>query len=1276
MPTVKLVLDAEATVAGYWSDGTVNVELSFSLRNEGDLRMDDAVSVAITCNSDGGVINGCGDQRRLSLPDGYGPASDTLTFRVPAGGVSVAFAYGENETTKLDFNVAGRIVGVDREVWKCFSDTSKLGTIWENDEGIGCAAWAGEAIPKWDQTSPVKVFVEGPEGFVAEFKDVLNGLSPVLNLKFKWVDSKSASDVSAYIGLTVDEVEYQGVYCRSAEAFGCANTETRFGEVLRSEIMVFNVWREAGEDLGDFSDWHRTRFRSAIIHEAVHAFGRMSHRTELLSVMNAGVHHRAELSPMDEALLRLHGHEMVTPRMTMDEIRRLIVFNDELIDPQSVDPRLAAWSLVSNAYSKLRDATSASFSVRFESPGCSERSSRIDYGVGNLTRHHPFFGWTRLDDGEDQVYVLRPYQDQFEYWALLEPGWAEVGMDGFSEAFPGWREGLSDPHHILESILYYADWTDAELSIDSDGRSTLRFELDLVTGDIQQAVETVEVNLIIDGDTYEISDYSMAWKLNDESCDTYLVEASGGRYGIDFAFPDAVRLGSDFIESCDVESLGLLTGYVRRSGSWARVCGRDQATGGYARPFTFSLDDWAFVRFELLSTDDIAINLSREGDSRSTVDLGAGGYLLGGHGVPDNNRLRWAHGPLGPGSYVVETVSEDRALPGTFALIVTAQPTPPPPYRFMSIAAFGERTCGLLLDGTPLCWGRRNVEGDGSAVPDGRFVAISAGIHACALREDGTPVCWEFEDEGEHTCNPKNGSVYCRLNDQGDPADRSRDRDGGTFVQRYVGVTAGYYDQTPPAGETLLSINSGWVHSCGLRYDGTPVCWGSNQHGKASPPAGERFLSINSGTSHSCGVREDGSVVCWGGDWNGLLAVPEGERFVAVTAGEEHSCGLREDGSIACWGSGGLTVCTPQPDGTTHCYTVGSRDHVPPSPPESERYVLLSPGFPNCALREDGSAACWTSREYGLTAEPESERFTSISSSRSHACALREDGTAVCWGRDRHGQASPPSGVNLSSNQQAPPPVGLVSISSGGYNTCALNQDGEATCWGPPVWKNGFSGRYSSISSGERHVCALGLDGAVVCRGSDDEGQSSPPNERFASISSGSSHTCGLRTDGTVECWGQLSPPEDEVFVSISSGGFHACGLRDDGTAACWGSNNLGQASPPRGQVFSSMSAGLYHTCALRLDGTAVCWGLGRGDRLLPPEGEPFTSVSNGSHHTCALRKDGTPVCWGSGMQELLPDNETFVSISSGAFHACGLRVDGTAACWGSNDFGQASPSR
>ena len=152
---------------------------------------------------------------------------------------------------------------------------------------------------------------------------------------------------------------------------------------------------------------------------------------------------------------------------------------------------------------------------------------------------------------------------------------------------------------------------------------------------------------------------------------------------------------------------------------WYREC---PTTEGYAQAFRFSLDGWSFVRFDLASGGEAGLKLWRESDSTSEkIEPSAQGYLEGGSGVPDNSRLLWAHVPLSAGEYMVEIVTRNPTSARDFTLTLTNQPTPPPPYRFKSISLSGSRSCGLLLDGTPLCWGRRGVEGQGSVAPDGKF---------------------------------------------------------------------------------------------------------------------------------------------------------------------------------------------------------------------------------------------------------------------------------------------------------------------------------------------------------------------------------------------------------------------------------------------------------------------------------------------------------------------------------------------------------------------------
>ena len=1012
LPTVQLALDATATLSGYWSDRTANVDVLVSLRNEGNLRAEGSHPIAVTCRHGDEVISGCGLVTTVKLTNGSGPTDTTLSFRVPMGDVSFEISYEGRNSEILNIEVPERIVGVNRDVWECFSDTSKVDTFWEEDEGIGCAGWSTDRIQKWDKESPLLVTVSGGHGFVAEFNDALQYVASTLDLQYEVVDPEQAVDIRAYVGLTVPEAVSRRVACFN-EAFGCADYDVWLNEVVRSRIVVYNLWPHLGTDFGEFDVKERKLLRHAMIHEIVHALSTMRHRTDVLSIMNSEAHDSARLNPVDVALLQLHSHELVKPGMKMEEIEGLIAFEDQLLDPQSVQSPVEAWMLLSNAYTALRNATTAGFKVRSSLPDCSEELPWSDYEIGNLTKLSPYFGWSRIGNDEIHAYGLRAYSDESEHWRKSRSGWEMVDGEAFSNSVRGWRGDLSDPHYMLETILKYAKWADIDVSHSADGRATLRIGLEMTGAANDPAGERVDIAIVIDKETYSISEYSMNWTLNDSTCGTYVVEAREGRYGIDFSFPNTVRQSSSLIENCEFESLGILDGYTRRYGHWARECQQGNPEDSYVRPYGFSLKDWSFVRFDLTSPDETSFKLLKVDDTGFTeVELSSFGVVLTGPYCEEGQQRSWAHIVLPPGEYIVEALTYNRTLPGSFTFWVTTQSTPPPPLRFKSVSVGNFQTCGLLTDGTPLCWGMRNVEGGGSEAPPGDFALISRGGHKCAIRTDGTPVCWDFVDEGKHTCREdEDGSIYCRLDGQAIPSATTNDRDGGTTVTRTITVIAGYYEQTPPANQKLKAISVGWTHACALQEDGTPVCWGSNQYGKASPPPGEKFTAISSGTGHTCALRIDGTATCWGLDINQATAAPRDETFVEISVGEKHSCGLREDGVVVCWGDGGTETCTLTPSLFYSCHSDWSPDPVPQSPPEDERLASLSSDGPHCGLRADGTPVCWTKYvDSGLTSPPEGERFTTISASPKHACALREGGEVICWGRDWLGQASPPDG--------------------------------------------------------------------------------------------------------------------------------------------------------------------------------------------------------------------------------------------------------------------------
>ena len=223
-----------------------------------------------------------------------------------------------------------------------------------------------------------------------------------------------------------------------------------------------------------------------------------------------------------------------------------------------------------------------------------------------------------------------------------------------------------------------------------------------------------------------------------------------------------------------------------------------------------------------------------------------------------------------------------------------------------------------------------------------------------------------------------------------------------------AGAGMNYGQATPPAGRDPSPPSATAAsHTCGLRANGTPVCWGKNTDrtgrvvGQSTPPSGETFAAINGGANHTCALRTNGTVRCWGSNLFGASSPPNGTVLASLSDHSyNHTCGLDAQGTAICWGISFFGVTRP-PTGETFS-AVGSGDRH------------------TCGLRADGSAICWGSasdghgRFQGKLIPPEGETFTTISVGWNHTCGITTAGAVACWGDDSHGQSTPPA--ELSSN--------------------------------------------------------------------------------------------------------------------------------------------------------------------------------------------------------------------------------------------------------------------
>lgn len=211
------------------------------------------------------------------------------------------------------------------------------------------------------------------------------------------------------------------------------------------------------------------------------------------------------------------------------------------------------------------------------------------------------------------------------------------------------------------------------------------------------------------------------------------------------------------------------------------------------------------------------------------------------------------------------------------------------------------------------------------------------------------------------------------------PANTNRDWSEGLLAKVPPGVPSNrtalvwgstYYDQALqlPVFNDWRIVRAGHYHVCGIREDGSLLCWGDNLRGQCNVPqstlTATKWKDVACGQSHTCGIKQDNTMECWGNNDHGQCDVACEDFWVSVAAGESHTCAIAADSTLRCWGSntfGQTTVPTSSNNaplsfwtevqvGNEH--TCGIREFVSPA---------------NKVVRE---LLCWGGNSYGQTNTP------------------------------------------------------------------------------------------------------------------------------------------------------------------------------------------------------------------------------------------------------------------------------------------------------------------
>ena len=557
-PVVDLRLDvSDHQVAGYWSDRTADVEGTITLTVEGGGNATNPQPVELTCADDDGMRPELCHWRADLLGGGLTTASTDFRVRVPMGLVNLVFTYGgvnsDIETREREVFVPIRIVGVSQGEWDCYADRT-LDTTRRDAGGnlsfYGCSGWGFEnQVHKLNSTRSVVMWATGDERYIDILREAIDELTPILNHDVKWTSNEAQSTFKAYVGISrKDWADYglTGITPSLLEAAGFARRDiNRTGEVIPKEIVVWRTqWEWAGAT--------PATAKSIIIHELLHALTGVRHVSSRTASIMGYESDLPKLSPVDEAVFSLNSHPLVKPGMSLKQVSDLVVYDEDLLDesPPEPDPLDMVW----RAASQLVDSGAARFYLRggwvgdCNYPfGTAGDPAILDIGnFGGFLRIGP--QTARYQDASGTYWRNWSNEDlEWQYWIEREGSVERISRNAMDDALY-WMIRPGKLQRDLYTLI--SDWDPEDVGVSRQGGTvTLMVTLDDSYESLWESkwLQSVELTLTIDAETYELVNYKWKYRANPTSgyCDTYEEIAQAIDLGIDLTIPaDIAAAGS------------------------------------------------------------------------------------------------------------------------------------------------------------------------------------------------------------------------------------------------------------------------------------------------------------------------------------------------------------------------------------------------------------------------------------------------------------------------------------------------------------------------------------------------------------------------------------------------------------------------------------------------------------------------------------------------------------------------------------------------------------
>jgi hypothetical protein len=108
---------------------------------------------------------------------------------------------------------------------------------------------------------------------------------------------------------------------------------------------------------------------------------------------------------------------------------------------------------------------------------------------------------------------------------------------------------------------------------------------------------------------------------------------------------------------------------------------------------------------------------------------------------------------------------------------------------------------------------------------------------------------------------------------------------------------------------SITQVAAGFLHTVGLKSDGTVVAAGDNTYGQCDVSSWTGITQVAAGFLHTVGLKSDGTVVAAGDNTYGQCNVSSWTGITQVAAGGWHTVGLNPYGTVVAVGDNAFGQC-------------------------------------------------------------------------------------------------------------------------------------------------------------------------------------------------------------------------------------------------------------------------------------------------------------------------------------------------------------------------------